>query len=889
MNRKLLIASLLLPLLGFGQWSETSLSGRQVVEHQKTIKQAKYFSLDQNKLAALLENAPQRYSGKNGVIITMPNANGTLEKYQVWEFSNFTPELQAKYPNIRSYMGVGITDPTSYLRFSISNIGLSSFATRSGNSEFIESFTSDKSVYGVYNSDSKVKQEDEAFICSTPYEELKDSEDSGTFNKASNKVLKNFKLAVSTNGEYSQYHIGLAGAGSATDDEKKQVVLASINNTLTRVNGVFEKDFLVHLNLIDNTTIIYLDPDADPYTGVSTSTVQSVMNTNVQSANYDIGHLFALAPPNGSAGYIGGVCTDSQKGSAFTSHRTPIGDVYDIDYVAHEMGHQLGSNHSFTYGYEGTVAQVEPGSGNSIMAYTGITQNYDTQFNSNDFFITPNLNQVQTRLASKTCSVDTPVTNTPPVVNAGLDYTIPKSTPFLLKGEATDAEGDAMTYSWEQNDRITSSSYTGANSLTYATKTVGPLFKAFAPSSSKQRYFPDFNKVLSGTTATRWETLPSVGRNLTFAFTVRDNSPLGAQTNTDQTIITVNAASGPFVTTAPVFGESLLSNTDYEVKWDVANTNVSPVNTQFVNIKLSKDGGQTFTTLVANTPNDGSESVLIPEGSISANAFIMIEAVDNVYYALSPSFVIDYNVIGEECITYTYSGSAVPINEGQGSSISSPKIEVPLEVTTPGAITKISIKPNITHGNVYQLSVGIENPQGASALFWDRTCNGRANLTTTFSDTGAAATSNCANLATTEIKSTELLSLFKGSQAEGTWKLYASDNQYGTTGTVNSWQLTVCTRETEEVVLGTSNVNAIANDLKIYPNPSNGTFFIKSRELENVTVGVYDLSGKLIYSGNYNSTKGEFTKELNLNLSKGIYILQINSAKGKYSQKLIIK
>lgn len=887
MKRKIILASLLLPFFGFGQWSSTTLQGKKSDSRHQSVKEAKYFKLDQSSLQAQLKDAPEKFSGKKGAIISIPNAEGKIEKYQVWEFSNFSPELQAKYPNIKSYMGVGVTDPTSYLRLSVSDFGVSTFVNRAGKSEFIEPFAGDRSVYGVYESSARLKSEDEEFICSTPFSELAENAETSETSKASNQIFKTFRLAVSTNGEYSQYHVGLAGETGATDEVKKAVVLAAINATMTRVNGVFERDLAVHLNLIDNLSIIFLDPNTDPYGSMSTSTVQTVMNTYVENENYDIGHLFAFAAPNGSAGYIGGVCTNGQKGSAFTSHRTPISDVFDIDYVAHEMGHQLGANHTFTYGYEGSVAQVEPGSGNTIMAYTGITQDYDVQFNSNDFFSVPNLNQIQTRLNSKTCSVNTPITNTPPVVDAGANYTIPQSTPFLLKGTASDADGDAMIYSWEQNNTPTSA-FTGSNSITYPTKTSGPMFKAYAPGSSKERYFPNYNMVLSGLTTTKWESLASVGRSMSFNFTARDNSANGPQTATDQTIITVNAAAGPFVTTAPAFGAELTSGTNFTVTWDVANTNVAPVNTQFVNILLSKDGGETFTTLLANTANDGSEQVAIPANSISENAFIKVEAVDNVYFALSPSFVIDYEVNGETCETYTYSGAAVPINDGTGGSISSPKVELPLTVANTGTITKISVKPQVTHPNVYQLTLGIENPAGGTALFWNRTCSGRANLAATFTDNGTAAAASCTNLQTSTIKSTELLNLFRGSKANGTWKLYASDNQFGVTGTVNSWALTVCTREVEEAQMGTA-AKGLAQDIKVYPNPSNGNFFIKSRQQEVVNVAVFDLSGRQIYKTQYNSTQGEFTKEMNLNLAKGVYILQMSSAKGNNSQKLIIK
>ncbi len=323
------------------------------------------------------------------------------------------------------------------------------------------------------------------------------------------------------------------------------------------------------------------------------------------------------------------------------------------------------------------------------------------------------------------------------------------------------------------------------------------------------------------------------------------------------------------------------------ITWDVANTNQAPINTANVNIKLSTDGGQTFTTIAANTPNDGNEQITIPAGSTSANAFIMIEPVGNIYYAVSPSFVIDYTVTGENCNTYTYSGSAVAIPDGPGgSNISSPKITIPLVVNNPGTITRVKVTPAVTHPNVRHVSIGIESPVGSSALVWNRSCNNSSGITATFSDTGAAVA--CASPVQGEIKPNEPLSIFKGHKAQGTWKLFASDNNPGSVGTITGWSLEVCTQETQ--ALGTKEaVSPLADDIRIYPNPSDGNFFVKSRNIKgDIKVSMLDASGRLIYSSAY-KTEGNDTKEFNVNAPKGVYVISISSSKGVYNSKLVIK
>ncbi|WP_027384769.1 reprolysin-like metallopeptidase [Epilithonimonas caeni] len=889
MKKFLLLSVFVLPFLGFGQWSKVSSTSKKVKEEFVNLHEKQLFSLDKNVLKSKLANAPQKFSGKKGVEILMPNEKGELQKFQVWEFSNFSPELQAKFPGIRSYMGIGITDPTAYLRFSVSDLGISSTVLKSGGSSFIEPYAEASNVYVAYESSSRLLDEKDSFVCSTMDEITEENKGAETASRSTNQVYKTFRLAMSAQAEYSQYHITRANAESATDEEKKAVVLAAINNTVNRVNALYEKDLAVHFNLIaNNLDIIYLDPTTDPYTTSYNSQVQSALTSVIGAANYDIGHVLVYAGPNGNAGCIGCIC-NSNKGSAFTSHYIPVSDIFDIDYVAHEMGHQVGANHTHTYsGSEGSGVQVEVGSGNTIMAYTGITGAYDTQFNSNDFFTYRNILQIQNNLANKACAVNTPITNTPPVVDAGPDVTIPISTPFVLKGIVTDAENDPMTYVWEQNNSATASTQFTSGSYASPTKTGGPNFKMFPPKSEPVRYFPEFGKVLAGVNATRWEALSSVGRTLDFTLTARDNSATGPQTQTDAMKITVSAAAGPFIVTAPAFGESLISNNSYAVKWNVANTNVAPVNTTLVNIKLSLDGGQTFTTLVANTANDGEESVTIPSGSQAANAYIMIEAVNNVYFAMSPSFVIDYSVAGEVCNTYSYTGPAVDINDGTGTTngpISSPQVLVPINVEESGVITKIKVMPVVEHPRTSQIVVGIEGPLGQTAWLWNRKCTS-SGISATFSDDGSAYV--CASPISGNVKPDESLAIFKGNDSKGVWNLFASDNVRNLTGKINSWSLELCTRDAQVLAVNESAFNA--NNIKVYPNPSTGNFFIKSKDLGgNAKVTIFDMSGKVVHTSGFNIVTGESTNEFNVNLSKGVYLLNVTSPKGNYSQKLIIK
>ncbi|SHF50509.1 reprolysin-like metallopeptidase [Chryseobacterium sp. OV279] len=884
----LFIALSMIPFLGSSQWTRTELRSQKVKKSQEKLEFSALYSLNADQLKQALQKAPARFANAKGVVVSLPVANGKLEKFQVWEFSNMAPELQAKYPDIKSYVGTGVEDPSVVLRFSLSPVGFSSMIIRSGVSEFIEPYTEDRTVYAVFDSKARRGHDKEPFECSAAeMAEKNHVNNSGTVNKKL-AGFNVFRMALSCTGEYAQYHLTAAGTpGTATDAQKKAVILAAMNASLTRMNGVFEKDLSVHFNLIaNNDAVIFLDSATDPYpVDAGPDEANAGIITVLSASDFDMGHLLDKKDANGAA--YGDALCGSQPGRGWTACNFPEGDTYDIDYVAHEMGHQMGAGHTYTSHTGQANQRVEPASGSTIMAYTGIIGgNLDVQFNSNDYYHINSINQVKARVASISCGVNTPFTNPAPAATLGGNYTIPKSTPFVLKGTTTDPGSASYTYTIEQTDQAATAQM-GANSFAYAAKPSGPTFRSKTPTTSPVRYFPEFNTVLSGVLTTRWESVSDVGRVLSFNMSVRNNNPVQPQVGQATSVVTVNAAAGPFKVTAPAFGQSLASGASFNVTWDVAATNAAPINTANVNIKLSTDGGLTFTTIAANTANDGSEQVTVPAGSSSANAFVLIEAVGNVYYAVSPSFVIDYSVTDEACTTYTYSGSPVAITDGPGGgNISAPIVTVPLMVNNTGTITKIKVTPAITHPNVRHLSIGIESPLGSSALVWNRSCNGNSGITASFSDAGTAVA--CASPVQGETKSYETLAIFKGHKAQGQWKLFASDNNPGSAGTITGWSLEVCTQQTK--TLGTKETySPLADDIRIYPNPSDGKFFIKSRNIKGeMKVTVFDSSGRLISSDAYQSN-GDFTKEFNLNVSKGVYMININSPKGAYNQKLIVK
>ncbi len=622
-------------------WKTAQNKNKVALERKLDLPENQLLDLDVSAATNFLRNAPERFSNqKSSLILSLPNADGAMDQFRIYENSNMEPELAARYPEIKSYIGIGIENPTASAYISISPLGFKSMVLNPGKpAVFVEPFSQDLQTYTVYTKADK-KTAFTKFECSVLDRVTPSLETTNQRPNADDGSLRTFRLAMSVTGEYTAYFGGT-----------KALALAAINNTMTRVNGVFEKDFNARMVLISNTDlVIYTSASSDPYSASSSMSnwnqqLQTTLTNVIGNANYDVGHLFGASGGGGNAGCIGCVCVNPTstvplgKGSGYTSpaNGVPSGDAFDIDYVAHELGHQFGANHTFSMSNEGTGANMEPGSGSTIMGYAGITSQ-DVQMNSDPYFHAISIQQVTNNIKSKTCPTVTATGNSIPTANAGLDYTIPKSTPFMLTGSGTDANGDALTYIWEQFDNA-SSSQTGASSAASATKTSGPTFRSYSPTTSPTRYFPNMSRVLAGATTTSGseivvEALPSVARTLNFRFTVRDNRAGGSANNSDDMKITVNATAGPFTVTAPNTAVSYAGGSTQTITWNVAGTTANGVNCANVDILISTNGGSTWSTLLAATPNDGTQAVTIPNTPGSQNR-IMIKGTNHIFFDVS--------------------------------------------------------------------------------------------------------------------------------------------------------------------------------------------------------------------------------------------------------------
>lgn len=595
------------------------------------------FSLDASQLKAEFDKAPSRTTQKSSnVIIELPLENGSLERFRVLEAQILDNELSAKYPEIKSYVAYGIDDPTATARLSFSTLGLHAMIT-SGNhgTRYIDPYTKDKNYYISYAS-KDLPADVSDFTCMVEDDAIKSVEiDENSPNKnADDGILRTFRLAVVTTGEYSRFHLNNQNIpAGASDQRKKEAVLSAINITMTRVNGVFETDLALTMVLVNNNEdIIFLDPATDNLTNNNSSALlgecQRTCDNIIGFNNYDIGHVFSTG--GGGVASLRSPCTNG-KARGVTGRFAPIGDPYDIDYVAHEMGHQYGANHTQNNSCQRSSRSVEPGSASTIMGYAGICSP-NVQNNSDAYFHAISIQEMWANIStgSGRCAAQSNTGNSAPSADAGSDHTIPASTPFVLRGNGTDSDsGDALTYCWEQMDPEPATMPPSPNS------TRGPAFRSLDPKASPDRYMPDLSTVQLGRTASTWEVIPGVSRTMNFRLTVRDNAPGGGGSASDNMRITVAGNAGPFVVNSPNTNVNWDAGSTQTVTWDVAGTTGNGINASNVDILLSTDGGDTFPiTIVSGVTNDGSQSITVPNVEGDENR-IMVRGSGNIFFDIS--------------------------------------------------------------------------------------------------------------------------------------------------------------------------------------------------------------------------------------------------------------
>ena len=609
---------------------------------------ARPLTLDPAAARAWLATAPpENQPAAAPLVLALPLPDGGIGRFAVWQTAVMAPALAAQFPDIATYAGRGLDDATATVRLDLTPAGFhAQVLSAVTGTIYIDPARRDDdrhylSFFGRDIRRSAAQTGSCGFVptakpnAAASAAQRQAAGPGGPAGIASGSVLRTYRLAVATTGEYAAFHGGTV-----------PLVQAAIVTSINRVVGVYEKELAVRLVLVpNNNLLINLNASTDPYTNNNGGTLLDENQTNVDAligdANYDIGHVFSTGG-GGIAGYAV-VCRSGEKAQGVTGSGSPVGDSFDIDYVAHEMGHQFSGSHPFNGstgscggGNRSADRAWEPGSGSTIMAYAGICAPQNLQPNSDPFFHAGNYEEMRGFIVTTPCAVVTATTNTPPAISGPASgLVLPYGTPFKLTATAADADGDAFTYNWEELDLGT----VGSPTATQTTNNNVPLFRSFVPSASPTRYFPRLtdlvaNRIVIG------ERLPTVTRQLTFKCTARDQhrSPtglIGGVSTSDSVKLTVTRLAGPFSVVSPNTALSWTGGVTYPITWSVAGTTANGVNCALVNVRLSTDGGLTYPTALAlAVPNTGTANVVLPNVA-TTTARVLVEAADNYFFDIS--------------------------------------------------------------------------------------------------------------------------------------------------------------------------------------------------------------------------------------------------------------
>ena len=640
-----------------GFWQDVTTSSKSSSDEVTSIR---YFDSDEQALRDFLALVPHESSGDNSYTILLPMPDGTQSSYSIVESPIMETGLAAKYPDIKSYLVYGIDDPGASGRVDISPKGFRGMIYTSQGRVFIDPDWQNSVAQQYLSRSSHGQSSDSGFQCSA--NQLVSNQMSSpvlsqrTANRIAGSLLE-YRLAVSATQEYVLApNVNTNGTGNELSD-----ALAEINTAINRVNLIYQRDLGIKLVLVANNDLVIdingdsildgLDSDGFPLNNNGfemLSVNQSWVDTQIGSLDYDIGHVFTTG--GGGVASISSVC-GLFKAEGVTGLPNPVGDNFYIDFVAHEIGHQFGAEHTFNgttgncgFGNRSLLPNTfEPGSGSTIMAYAGICGTENIQSSSDATFHAGSIEQINSFVTGAgNCGVGSLISpsNADPTAVAGGNQVIPISTSFLLQGSGSDGDGDSIDFQWDQMDFGTATT----------SATIGDdlgdnaLFRSYLPQSTGNRDFPALGTQVRDGPFDQSEALPCTARNLNFRLTVRDGKSGQA---TDDLQITVDSNSGPFRITSHNFGEIISTNSGGEIiSWDVANTNSGAVNCPNVDIDLLTFApgyaSYSVTSLATGEVNDGGAIVnFFPQEALSSSlARFRVKCSNNIFYDISDADLV---------------------------------------------------------------------------------------------------------------------------------------------------------------------------------------------------------------------------------------------------------
>jgi len=573
--------------------------------------------------------------------IELPMPDGSFRSFKVWQCHIMLPLLEKEYADIRTLSGYATDNPSVTVKLDYTLKGFHAMIYDGVNTALIDPYSNgNDGYYMCYYKHDYNRPESSRQVCGVS-DTIQNSTQAKSLNSAMRQVngnmLRIYRLALACTGEYAQ------AVDAPTPN--RAGVLSVMTTNLNRINGVYERELAVTFQLVNNEdTLIFLSPSSD-YTNSNIFALMGqnefVCDSRIGNANYDIGHVFSTGP--GGVAQISCICRTSMKAEGTSGSATPTGDAFDIDYTAHEMGHQLGGIHTFNDDSHGscagnmdTTGSYEPGGGTTLMAYAGVCAGDDLQAHSDAYFHAASLKLIIETLndpAVSSCPVMTISGNKPVSLPAfATSYNIPYLTAFEFSAPAaTDSVADTLTtYCWEEWDR---GDFGAAFNNTHK---GGPIFRSFSPSTSQTRIFPCLRAVLNDSLGYLGEKAPDSARTLVFKLTVRDiYNGIGAHLIPDDSIqLNVINTHFPFTLTSPNTQVNWV-DTVATISWNVSRTDLPPINCAYVDLYLSTDGGNTWPYILkSHVPNTGVTTVTVPD-IVTKTARVKIKAENNVFFDIS--------------------------------------------------------------------------------------------------------------------------------------------------------------------------------------------------------------------------------------------------------------
>lgn len=459
--------------------------------------------LDKKNFLSLINNAPLEFTQEAktaSFIITLPMPDGSFIPFKFVESPIFDKSINPKSDEIeiKTYNAQGLNDPTIKARFGWTINGFHAMIISLQGTIIITPLEQNNTTdYISYRKSDINKSEDLKCLSDnlskleSPLEVPKFNSDSG-----SSETLRIYRIAIPTTVEYTTYQ----RLPNETDNQLKTRVYARVVILINLLNLIYENDLAIRFYLISGMNLIHTE-EQDGYSNGYFDNVDLLfeqneikLNTIIGSADYDIGHVLA----KNSIFYSGGKARHGStcqyyKAHGFSALPEPDDLPTSLEVLAHEIGHHMGAHHTFNgtqascgVGGRNADTAVEPGSGSTIMSYSGICGSQNLQNYREDYFHIASLLEIKFTSNNYNCGTPVSLDNTKPFLTTQItNYTIPPQTTFRLKTTATDAENDLLTYNWEQmnlgNPSPPDNDTDGQ---------VRPMFRSFLPSSENFRSFP---------------------------------------------------------------------------------------------------------------------------------------------------------------------------------------------------------------------------------------------------------------------------------------------------------------------------------------------------------------------------------------------------------------